>query len=564
MARTKKYLTSSAGRSKPGFYRPIKRLKQSQESYSPISSSKSNPPLKQDAPELNELEEKIKQAQRLKEELDQKIKTQLEKLESIKQIEKVSQKHNSTLSPVSETELPASETSLSEEFSLPKSIVEQEAEVDNKPDFVNHDVNEKLSLIEKEIEHSSKKESRLKKELEEMKDSFTDEKKKLESTIKSLRKDMHRSEPITKNKFFTISKELQEVVQAMNQLIESEKIAVTTPVNQPAPVSASPAPVQPEASQTNTQVSTSTETNTSPQESQPQTQPAAKPEEQKPEQATTTQSEQSRLTQEQPAQSVPVQDKLAQNQPSTKQTPTQPEKNEKKGFFSKIPKPLVVLGSTILLVSIIGGVVWMTLNRNTEVDTTLLQEYLPPDAQPVTEQAELGKKINESSQPTTPPETQTQSQPQTKGVSDEKYAESQANVPFAETQWDTIKDGTIGIQLNYPKNAVNVIKTDSSITFIRKTGYIFKIQVAETALEVKEYWKLIKASSLNYKVKETTFKNKEALFLELEDFSEYPGDKYLVKHNDYIFDIWYATFSPTLSEDDAKRIDVILSSLEFI
>ncbi len=50
--------------------------------------------------------------------------------------------------------------------------------------------------------------------------------------------------------------------------------------------------------------------------------------------------------------------------------------------------------------------------------------------------------------------------------------------------------------------------------------------------------------------------NKVAKFiLKLEDFAQYPGDKYLVKKDDRIYDIWYATYSNTLADDDAKHQD---------
>jgi hypothetical protein len=217
----------------------------------------------------------------------------------------------------------------------------------------------------------------------------------------------------------------------------------------------------------------------------------------------------------------------------------------------------------LILAGAIGGGLWFTLSKKTEVSETLLQEYLPEDAQnaeQVTEeiQEDSGSEENAESQ------NQEETQPETKGVSDYKYAESQADVSFAETFWDTFKDGSLGVEISYPKNSVNVVKTESSITFLRKTGYIFKIQIIETALTEKEYWKFIKASSLNYKVTETTFREKSALFLELEDISEYPGDKYLVKDGDLIYEIWYATYSDNLTDDDAKRIDIMLNSLKFI
>jgi len=174
------------------------------------------------------------------------------------------------------------------------------------------------------------------------------------------------------------------------------------------------------------------------------------------------------------------------------------------------------------------------------------------------------KKINESNEENSNDSEKTESVPQVKGASDDKYAQSQADIPYSQTIWDTFKDPTVGIEVNYPQNTVNVVKTESSLTFLRKNGYIFKIQIYETAFDIDEYWKSVKANNLNYNVKKTTFRDEPALFLELEDITEFPGDRYIVKLNDYIYDIWYATYSKNLSDDDVKRVDIMLNSFKFL
>jgi hypothetical protein len=337
----------------------------------------------------------------------------------------------------------------------------------------------------------------------------------------------------------------------MNQLVENEKLPAG---NQVVPTTSPPAsPVVDNSLQPVSEDKPLPEANPKLPNTDP-AQPPATPSQSKPVQDETEETPSVQETQiETPENTTTTQDQ----QTSPKDTET----TKKKNLLSKIPKPIMIVATTIIVVTAISGTIWFTLNRNTEIDTSLLQEYLPEETQLLVEQEKLEKKIEDLPAQSQP---EPKNSPETMGASDEKYAESQAEISFSETQWETIKDPIMGVQIEYPKNAVNIIKTDSSITLIRKTGYIFKIQITETALNITEYWKLIKASSLNYKVKETTFREKEALFLELEDFSDYPGDKYLVKHNNYIFDIWYATYSNTLSDDDARRIDVVLSSLKFI
>jgi hypothetical protein len=516
MARTKKYLTGSSASKKRGFYRPIKRLKESSKKHE--FSLHSNVVINK--------EPKIETVNEIKMDLDKKIektpklikpvKINEEKLAEItkKQLPKPLKKliKKPLISKNKVDELPKE----SEENLLNNNLLSGKAE--DRIDFSSHDENEKVTLLKKRLEFAEENEIKFKKELKQIEDSFSSERDKLEDTIKSLRKELHRTDPIDHNKFFSISKELQEVVSAMDQLIESEGLSFEDSNNGtqnsiPATASATAAALKPFVSNPNQTIT-----------------------------------------------DIP---KVVQNLPVPVDT-KEKEENEikkKKGLFSKIPKGVKILTLTLTLVGIIAGGIWHNLTKKTEVDSQLIQQYLPEGSQTPTDSTPPSN--NKTSEDPKPKEEQN-NQPETKGASDEKYTESQANVAFSETKWDTLKVPNLGIEINYPKNAVNIIKTDSSITFIRKTGYIFKIQIIETALSVSEYWKLIKSSNLNYKVKETNFRDREALFLELEDFSDYPGDKYLVKNGKYIFDIWYATYSNNLSDDDAKRIEIMLNSFKFL
>lgn len=137
----------------------------------------------------------------------------------------------------------------------------------------------------------------------------------------------------------------------------------------------------------------------------------------------------------------------------------------------------------------------------------------------------------------------------------------QDEIPYENVQWESFTEPLIGIQLLYPKNAVRVNKTDSSVTFLRKTGYLLKIQQIETALNLKAYWEQIKATTKSYEVEETTFHNDPALHLTLTDQDDYPGNRYLVKKGKFIFDVWYAEKSEKFSENDLKMVQKMLESL---
>src|SRR5690606_1516016 len=108
-----------------------------------------------------------------------------------------------------------------------------------------------------------------------------------------------------------------------------------------------------------------------------------------------------------------------------------------------------------------------------EVDPELVQNYLPPGSAtlaPVIEQADASQ-----TQPTSEPAVQGVSTEATGApsppASDQKYSESQAEISYGETRWETHKDPSFGVHLDYPVNASNLVKTDTSMTVIRKTGY---------------------------------------------------------------------------------------------
>lgn len=522
MARTKKYLSSKSLKKKVGFYRPIKRLN-SRPSRSNLNlDTKSTPALEATKDNQKDFTQEIQSL---------KIKTIAEKREKQKEDDFPKLK---PLSPKTELEsIPEIKIDLNSGDITPSE--------ENSVDFTTHDQAEETDFINRQLDNSIEQKGELAKKLAKLKEQYEEEKRLMQSEINTLRKDLHRTEPISHNKFFSISKELSDVVREMDKLVNSENF--TTEITVPESTINNFSKVEPQR----LDFSTPTPSPAIITQTSNQTQ--------------TIIPEENKIPEDTPKETPPQVPIPADQVSSASPVLSAPSNNPSVKTKRKIPKIFVILGSTFAIIALLAGIVWFSVSKKTDVSQQLLQEYLPQDAKPSLEQ-DLEKKIEQSiSDNLNPSETPPG---ETKGASDTKYAESQADVPFSDTYWDTVTNPNLGITLNFPKNTVNMINTETSTTFIRKNGYIFKVQLIESALTVEEYWKLIKASSLNYKVKETTFRNYPALFLELEDFSEYPGDRYLVKKGDFIYDIWYATYNKNLSDEDAKRIDIMLNSFKFI
>jgi len=141
---------------------------------------------------------------------------------------------------------------------------------------------------------------------------------------------------------------------------------------------------------------------------------------------------------------------------------------------------------------------------------------------------------------------------------------SQKDIPIGQTVWAPFNEPMFGITLEYPQNTVKLNRSESNVTFVRKDGYIFRIQKIDTGLNLDDYWKQIKPTNMNYSVEEETFKGNKALFLQLQEITKYPGDRYLVKVGEAIFDIWYATPSQIFNKDDIERAKRMLDTLTFV
>ncbi len=246
-----------------------------------------------------------------------------------------------------------------------------------------------------------------------------------------------------------------------------------------------------------------------------------------------------------------------------KEVSPKPIEKVKESGKSKKKKVMWLFASLVLVIGGVAAGAFFFLNGQTTVDPELIKNYLPEgqsqseQATP-TSQAEVAPEIADSENGSVQGAATSTSPP------GNNFEQSNADVAYGETRWDTHKNPQLGVQFDYPSNSANVVRTDTSVTVLRKTGYIFKIQYVKTALDLKDYWNQIKARNLVYKSSETTFRDLPALFLELDDQSDYPGNRYLVKKDDVIYDIWYAINSSNLSDDDAKRIDIILNSFKFL
>jgi hypothetical protein len=228
----------------------------------------------------------------------------------------------------------------------------------------------------------------------------------------------------------------------------------------------------------------------------------------------------------------------------------EPKKVENKEEKSPTPpkkKKLLITGAVAIMILVIGSTIASLQLAKPKVNDNLVKEYLSKNGQVAgaTDTSNAGT-------PTT--------QPASTSGSDN----SQLDIPLAQTMWTDFKEPMFGINLQYPQNVVKVNRSESNITFIRKDGYIFRIQKIETGLDLAEYWKQIKATNMNYSDTTTKFKGHEAIALTLEEMTKYPGDRYLVKIGNAIFDIWYATPSNTFNADDISRAKRMLDSLTFV
>lgn len=377
---------------------------------------------------------------------------------------------------------------------------------------------EQIQLLEAELNNSHKLAQRMAHEIELLKAEFEEEKKELEENIHKLRKELHRTAPIEDNKFFSLSKDLRDAVQSLESLTNSPaKVEVDLhTLDNPLP----PPEIIPQK----------LVTKSLPDDSKELPPPPA-------------------ITVE-PSQSI---------------SPTEPEKpkseKDTKRSLTKKKKIAITSASAVVVMLVFSALISGQLFGEADVDQKLVAQYLENSGEVAGTQTDTKPPPDSVRIP-----TQTIQDPNTiitqKGK--EMADASQTNVSFEETIWETFSDNSLGVRVKYPLNAVKLNKTESNVTFQRKDGYIFKIQRIETGLDLEEYWKQIQATSLKHASSNTTFAGKEALLLELQETTPYPGNRYLVKLDTAIIDIWFATASSKFEADDIKRVGEMLKSVIFL
>jgi hypothetical protein len=227
-----------------------------------------------------------------------------------------------------------------------------------------------------------------------------------------------------------------------------------------------------------------------------------------------------------------------------KPEPVKPEEPVKESKPPNKKKKLMITGGVAMVILIAGSAIITSGIMKPKVDQTLVKEYLTKNGQ-----------VQGAT------DTSTIQKPVDTGTAQDN---SQKDFTLEQTVWTELKEPIFGIKVTYPQNVIKLTHSESNITFLRKEGYIFRVQKVETGLEPAEYWKQIKATNLNYSDSEVDFKGKKAIYLQLEEMTKYPGDRYLVKIGKVIYDVWYATPSNSFSKDDVERAKKMLDSLEFI
>lgn len=147
-----------------------------------------------------------------------------------------------------------------------------------------------------------------------------------------------------------------------------------------------------------------------------------------------------------------------------------------------------------------------------------------------------------------------------------KYREAYADLPFADTVWTSYKDGDLGIVLEYPKNTSFRLKPvgSSNLWFLRKDGYLLKVEKIETDQSLQQYSESI-TSTVKYTVEAANVRNHDTLHLILDDNLPVRGNVYLVKMDgNIIYKIWYKTYAPNENVDDEQRVKRMLDTLDFL
>ena len=214
----------------------------------------------------------------------------------------------------------------------------------------------------------------------------------------------------------------------------------------------------------------------------------------------------------------------------------------KKEIKKNSKKKKTVIASTAVATALLVVISGALLTRQPKIDQDMVDSYLNQDGEV--------QGLSDDNQGQTP------------SLTKKEQKDNQAS--FDETIWETYRDEFLGFQVKYPDNVTDTLHTGNTMTFLRKDGYLFKIQRIYTDKSLEDYWEATKNDGLEYESESMTLEFSEALHLTLIEEVDFPGNRYLVKSKEHIFDVWYATPSNHFDDDDMKRVDYMINSLRFL
>lgn len=365
-------------------------------------------------------------------------------------------------------------------------------------------VDEERTLLKEQLKHLERENTKLKHELDLLKVDYEEDKKQLSLTIRDLKSELHRTAPLTDNKFFTFSKDLREVVDSVKALTqeglgdEVQEIDIEphdfNEISAPPTVSID-LPV-------------------------------------------TAKAEKSPATEPKQIEKIEGPKKLNDFIDDSQKKPT------KKPGVSKKVKTIIATSTVVAIATFTLGT--FALNQKPAVNQKVVDEYLENSGQ-------VQGIVSDKSEVNVSP---------TPSLVRKEFKNNQ--VTFEETKWEVFRDEFLGFQIEYPGNAADLLHTGNTITFLRKEGYLFKMQRLQSSKTLEEYWESVKDTGLTYKVEKEKIGIQNALHLILEEEVDFPGNRYLLKINDHIYDLWYATPNPAFDDGDMKRVEYMLSKMRFI
>lgn len=216
--------------------------------------------------------------------------------------------------------------------------------------------------------------------------------------------------------------------------------------------------------------------------------------------------------------------------------------NTKKEKNKNSKKKKTIIASTAVATVLIIVVSGAFLTRQPKIDQDVVDSYLNQDGEV--------QGLSDDNSDKTP------------SLRKKEQKDNQAS--FDDTIWETYRDEFLGFQVKYPDNVTDTLHTGNTMTFLRKDGYLFKIQRIFTDKSLDDYWESTKNDGLEYEVESVTLEFSDALHLTLVEEVEFSGNRYLVKSKEHIFDVWYATPNIHFDEDDIRRVDYMINSLRFL